>query len=126
MSIRICNFPFHPKFALQPRAHISTRSTRVFARAENDSSQSKTSDQQQLNSPFFASLSVNFFLLRLKVQIFQVFVRYIPNRIVSAFVGIPGLDESYLPRWIGYGFGSLLLLNHFSASGPISESQLVN
>ncbi|CAN7006393.1 hypothetical protein IGI04_010055 [Brassica rapa subsp. trilocularis] len=38
--------------------------------------------------------------------------------------GIPGLDESYLPRWIGYGFGSLILLNHFSASAPINESQL--
>ncbi|KGN57346.1 protein COFACTOR ASSEMBLY OF COMPLEX C SUBUNIT B CCB2, chloroplastic isoform X2 [Cucumis sativus] len=31
-------------------------------------------------------------------------------------LGIPGLDESYLPRWIGYGFGSLLLLNHFVGS----------
>ncbi|KAK6936414.1 Cofactor assembly of complex C subunit B, CCB2/CCB4 [Dillenia turbinata] len=30
--------------------------------------------------------------------------------------GIPGLDESYLPRWIGYGFGGLLLLNHFLGS----------
>ncbi|ONI27267.1 hypothetical protein PRUPE_1G077000 [Prunus persica] len=31
-------------------------------------------------------------------------------------LGIPGLDESYLPRWIGYGFGSLLILNHFAGS----------
>ncbi|KAG2333004.1 hypothetical protein Bca52824_004184 [Brassica carinata] len=38
--------------------------------------------------------------------------------------GIPGLDESYLPRWIGYGFGSLILLNHLSASSPINEPQL--
>ncbi|KAF3433028.1 hypothetical protein FNV43_RR24130 [Rhamnella rubrinervis] len=30
--------------------------------------------------------------------------------------GIPGLDESYLPRWIGYGFGSLLILNHFAGA----------
>ncbi|CAN1751992.1 Protein COFACTOR ASSEMBLY OF COMPLEX C SUBUNIT B CCB2, chloroplastic [Linum perenne] len=30
--------------------------------------------------------------------------------------GIPGLDETYLPRWIGYGFGSLLVLNHFLGS----------
>ncbi|CAH8279338.1 unnamed protein product [Arabidopsis lyrata] len=88
MSLRICNFPFHPKFALQPRAQ---RSTRIFARTENDSPQ----QQQQLN------LSVLRFTF-----------------------GIPGLDESYLPRWIGYGFGSLLLLNHFSASAPISESQM--
>ncbi|TQE11355.1 hypothetical protein C1H46_003089 [Malus baccata] len=26
------------------------------------------------------------------------------------------MDESYLPRWIGYGFGSLLILNHFVGS----------
>ncbi|KAL1198319.1 Protein COFACTOR ASSEMBLY OF COMPLEX C SUBUNIT B CCB2 [Cardamine amara subsp. amara] len=95
MSIQICNLPFHPTFAPQPRAKISRKSTRIFARTENDSSQSKTSDHQQLN------LSVLRFTF-----------------------GIPGFDESYLPRWIGYGFGSLLLLNHFSASGPISESQL--
>lgn len=38
--------------------------------------------------------------------------------------GIPGLDESYLPRWIGYGFGSLLLLNHFFGSGSTSVPQL--
>jgi len=41
--------------------------------------------------------------------------------------GIPGLDESYLPRWIGYGFGSLLLLNHFlgSDAAAITPAQLV-
>jgi len=41
--------------------------------------------------------------------------------------GIPGLDESYLPRWIGYGFGSLLLLNHFlgSDSATVTPAQLV-
>ncbi|XP_076883848.1 protein COFACTOR ASSEMBLY OF COMPLEX C SUBUNIT B CCB2, chloroplastic-like [Bidens hawaiensis] len=33
-------------------------------------------------------------------------------------LGIPGLDESYLPRWIGYAFGSLLVLNHFASSNP--------
>lgn len=27
--------------------------------------------------------------------------------------GIPGLDESYLPRWIGVACGSLIILNHF-------------
>ncbi|CAJ1952648.1 unnamed protein product [Sphenostylis stenocarpa] len=35
-------------------------------------------------------------------------------------LGIPGLDESYLPRWIGYGFGSLLLLNHFIGSDAVA------
>ncbi|XP_020540739.1 protein COFACTOR ASSEMBLY OF COMPLEX C SUBUNIT B CCB2, chloroplastic isoform X2 [Jatropha curcas] len=35
--------------------------------------------------------------------------------------GIPGLDESYLPRWIGYGFGSLLLLNHFLGSNSAAS-----
>ncbi|XP_062001238.1 protein COFACTOR ASSEMBLY OF COMPLEX C SUBUNIT B CCB2, chloroplastic [Rosa rugosa] len=39
-------------------------------------------------------------------------------------LGIPGLDESYLPRWIGYGFGSLLLLNHFAGSGSPTLAQL--
>ncbi|XP_059452101.1 protein COFACTOR ASSEMBLY OF COMPLEX C SUBUNIT B CCB2, chloroplastic isoform X2 [Corylus avellana] len=41
-------------------------------------------------------------------------------------LGIPGLDESYLPRWIGYGFGSLLVLNHFvgSDSATATPAQL--
>ncbi|PPR99093.1 hypothetical protein GOBAR_AA21574 [Gossypium barbadense] len=39
-------------------------------------------------------------------------------------LGIPGLDESYLPRWIGYGFGSLLILNHLLGSDSISAAQL--
>lgn len=39
-------------------------------------------------------------------------------------LGIPGLDESYLPRWIGYGFGSLLLLNHFAGSVSPTLAQL--
>ncbi|KAL9240425.1 hypothetical protein vseg_014647 [Gypsophila vaccaria] len=30
--------------------------------------------------------------------------------------GISWLDESYLPRYLGYGFGSLILLNHFVGS----------
>ncbi|TXG70855.1 hypothetical protein EZV62_005790 [Acer yangbiense] len=38
--------------------------------------------------------------------------------------GIPGFDESYLPRWIGYGFGSLLILNHFTFSGSVTSPQL--
>ncbi|KAK1553981.1 hypothetical protein Q3G72_006128 [Acer saccharum] len=38
--------------------------------------------------------------------------------------GIPGFDESYLPRWIGYGFGSLLVLNHFTFSGSVTSPQL--
>lgn len=46
---------------------------------------------------------------------------------MDVVVGIPGLDESYLPRWIGYGFGSLLLLNHFVGSdlANITPAQLV-
>ncbi|KAL1555079.1 protein COFACTOR ASSEMBLY OF COMPLEX C SUBUNIT B CCB2, chloroplastic-like [Salvia divinorum] len=41
-------------------------------------------------------------------------------------LGIPGLDESYLPRYIGYGFGALLALNHFlgSDSSSITSAQL--
>lgn len=43
-------------------------------------------------------------------------------------LGIPGLDESYLPRWIGYAFGSLLVLNHFvtSSSTSVTPAQLVS
>lgn len=41
-------------------------------------------------------------------------------------LGIPGLDESYLPRYIGYAFGALLALNHFlgSDSSSITSAQL--
>ncbi|EOY23095.1 Uncharacterized protein TCM_015095 isoform 2 [Theobroma cacao] len=39
-------------------------------------------------------------------------------------LGIPGLDESYLPRWIGYGFGSLLILNHLFGSDSVTAAQL--
>ncbi|PIN06847.1 hypothetical protein CDL12_20595 [Handroanthus impetiginosus] len=41
-------------------------------------------------------------------------------------LGIPGLDESYLPRYIGYAFGALLVLNHFvgSDSSSITPAQL--
>ncbi|XP_058210924.1 protein COFACTOR ASSEMBLY OF COMPLEX C SUBUNIT B CCB2, chloroplastic isoform X2 [Rhododendron vialii] len=60
-----------------------------------DNSQNTTSDERQLN------LSVLRFTF-----------------------GIPGLDESYLPRWIGYAFGSLLLLNHFAGSNSTTPAQL--
>ncbi|XP_021730143.1 protein COFACTOR ASSEMBLY OF COMPLEX C SUBUNIT B CCB2, chloroplastic-like [Chenopodium quinoa] len=41
--------------------------------------------------------------------------------------GISWLDESYLPRWIGYGFGSLLVLNHFvGSSSPVTSAQLIS
>ncbi|KAM3409126.1 hypothetical protein ACQJBY_001858 [Aegilops geniculata] len=39
-------------------------------------------------------------------------------------LGIPGLDESYLPRWIGLGFGALVLLNHLLSPSP-TPAQLV-
>ncbi|KAH6769325.1 chaperone [Perilla frutescens var. frutescens] len=40
-------------------------------------------------------------------------------------LGIPGLDESYLPRYIGYAFGALLALNHFLGSdSSITPAQL--
>ncbi|GLT36000.1 hypothetical protein SLA2020_104060 [Shorea laevis] len=38
--------------------------------------------------------------------------------------GIPGLDESYLPRWIGYGFGSLLILNRLLGADSATSAQL--
>ncbi|KAF3641209.1 putative 4-hydroxy-tetrahydrodipicolinate reductase 3, chloroplastic-like isoform X1 [Capsicum annuum] len=68
----------------------------VYSRLDN-STESSNAQQQQLN------LSVLRFTL-----------------------GIPGLDESYLPRYIGYAFGSLLVLNHFvgSDSSAITAAQL--
>uniref|UniRef100_A0A452YNR7 Protein COFACTOR ASSEMBLY OF COMPLEX C SUBUNIT B CCB2, chloroplastic n=1 Tax=Aegilops tauschii subsp. strangulata TaxID=200361 RepID=A0A452YNR7_AEGTS len=36
----------------------------------------------------------------------------------GTIAGIPGLDESYLPRWIGLGFGALVLLNHLLSPSP--------
>ncbi|CAN6306100.1 unnamed protein product [Urochloa humidicola] len=33
-------------------------------------------------------------------------------------LGIQGLDESYLPRWIGLGFGALVVLNHLLSPSP--------
>ncbi|KAL9253639.1 COFACTOR ASSEMBLY OF COMPLEX C SUBUNIT B CCB2, chloroplastic-like protein [Drosera capensis] len=41
--------------------------------------------------------------------------------------GVSWLDESYLPRWIGYGLGALILLNHFLGSNsPVPSAQLVS
>ncbi|KAJ6876430.1 hypothetical protein NC652_035720 [Populus alba x Populus x berolinensis] len=68
--------------------------------------------QQQLN------LSVlRFTFVTLSLELF--------DKNFSSPQGIPGLDESYLPRWIGYGFGSLLILNHFLGSNPdTTQAQL--
>ncbi|KAF7821911.1 protein COFACTOR ASSEMBLY OF COMPLEX C SUBUNIT B CCB2, chloroplastic isoform X1 [Senna tora] len=85
------------KFPFLVRAKTSSRKFPAIIRARLEDSRQPTNQQQQLN------LSVLRFTL-----------------------GIPGLDESYLPRWIGYGFGSLLLLNHFvgSDSNAITTAQL--
>ncbi|KAJ1433702.1 Cofactor assembly of complex C subunit B, CCB2/CCB4 [Sesbania bispinosa] len=84
------------QFPSHPTTTFRKSSTIVRASLQ-DSQPPNTSQQQQLN------LSVLRFTL-----------------------GIPGLDESYLPRWIGYGFGSLLLLNHFlgSDSATVTQAQL--
>lgn len=79
----------------------STKSTTTIVRANlqppNSTNTTQQQQQQQLN------LSVLRFTL-----------------------GIPGFDESYLPRWIGYAFGSLLILNHFlgSDSATVTTAQL--
>ncbi|ONK56522.1 uncharacterized protein A4U43_C10F9670 [Asparagus officinalis] len=39
-------------------------------------------------------------------------------------LGIPGLDESYLPRFIGAAFGSLIIANHFLSPSSPSPAQL--
>ncbi|XP_027091372.1 protein COFACTOR ASSEMBLY OF COMPLEX C SUBUNIT B CCB2, chloroplastic-like isoform X2 [Coffea arabica] len=83
-----------------PLTKFPTRKLKSLAKiscSRSDNSSHSTSQQQQLN------LSVLRFTF-----------------------GIPGLDESYLPRWIGYAFGSLLLLNHFGGSdfSAITPAQL--
>ncbi|KAJ7975665.1 protein COFACTOR ASSEMBLY OF COMPLEX C SUBUNIT B CCB2, chloroplastic [Quillaja saponaria] len=75
--------PFLP-LKIPSQFRAKTRTRKLSISSRFENSQRPTDQQQQLN------LSVLRFTL-----------------------GIPGLDESYLPRWIGYGFGSLLLLNHF-------------
>ncbi|KAL5081134.1 hypothetical protein RYX36_009555 [Vicia faba] len=82
--------PLIPRTKLVFPKPSSTKSTRILGanlQPPNSSNTTTTQQQQQLN------LSVLRFTL-----------------------GIPGFDESYLPRWIGYAFGSLLILNHFLAS----------
>ncbi|KAB1210744.1 hypothetical protein CJ030_MR6G019865 [Morella rubra] len=74
-------------------AKKSTKSVSISARLQNSQTPSNQ-QEQQLN------LSVLRFTL-----------------------GIPGFDESYLPRWIGYGFGSLLILNHFVGSDSATTTQ---
>ncbi|KAI4351799.1 hypothetical protein L6164_006115 [Bauhinia variegata] len=86
------------KFPFQFRAKTNIRTRRFpIVHSRLEDSPQSTTQQQQIN------LSVLRFTL-----------------------GIPGLDESYLPRWIGYGFGSLILLNHFvgSDSATITPAQL--
>ncbi|KAJ0968839.1 hypothetical protein J5N97_021716 [Dioscorea zingiberensis] len=39
-------------------------------------------------------------------------------------LGIPGLDESYLPRWLGVACGSLIILNHFLSPASPTLAQL--
>ncbi|XP_057421438.1 protein COFACTOR ASSEMBLY OF COMPLEX C SUBUNIT B CCB2, chloroplastic-like isoform X1 [Lotus japonicus] len=92
----ICFKPCVPSKVLYPRTS-STKFTTMVRASLQDPQPPNTSQQQQLN------LSVLRFTL-----------------------GIPGFDESYLPRWIGYGFGSLLLLNHFlgSDSATVTPAQL--
>ncbi|KAL6954584.1 Protein COFACTOR ASSEMBLY OF COMPLEX C SUBUNIT B ccb2, chloroplastic [Sarracenia purpurea var. burkii] len=105
MSSSLCSNPlFHFEVranisrSRRSRPAISTLYTRermlsTISCTRLDNSQRTTTDQQQIN------LSVLRFTL-----------------------GIPGLDESYLPRWIGYVFGSLLLLNHFVGSNSTTTT----
>lgn len=97
-------FPFRANSYSTLSPHViplQTRSNRTKAfklSAQTDDSPQPTSPQQQVN------LSVLRFTF-----------------------GISWLDESYLPRWIGYAFGSLILLNHFVGSNsPVSSAQLIS
>ncbi|KAK7407164.1 hypothetical protein VNO78_08845 [Psophocarpus tetragonolobus] len=52
---------------------------------------------------------------------------YLSNGSLHALLhGVPGFDGFYLPRWIGYDFGSLVLLNPFlgSDSTTVTPAQL--
>ncbi|KAM3682331.1 hypothetical protein ACB098_12G065600 [Castanea mollissima] len=91
MSTNAMSMCFNPLIQLKmrpqfPAKKTTSKSTSISARNQN--SQTPTNQQQQ---------QLNLSVLRFTL-------------------GIPGLDESYLPRWIGYGFGSLLILNHFVGS----------
>ncbi|KAM4069103.1 hypothetical protein ACJW30_12G064600 [Castanea mollissima] len=91
MSTNAMSMCFNPLIQLKmrpqfPAKKTTSKSTSISARNQN--SQTPTNQQQQ---------QLNLSVLRFTF-------------------GIPGLDESYLPRWIGYGFGSLLILNHFVGS----------
>lgn len=112
----------HHQFrAKKPRKSI------VYASSDNPQSQR----QQQLNLSVLRftfgrgkkikNLSFWFFIIIYSALSLELF-----DKNFSSPQGIPGLDESYLPRWIGYGFGSLLILNHFLGSNPdTTQAQLV-
>ncbi|XP_027358494.1 protein COFACTOR ASSEMBLY OF COMPLEX C SUBUNIT B CCB2, chloroplastic isoform X2 [Abrus precatorius] len=93
----VCFQPWIPSSVLYPKTSFRKFPLSLRASLQDSRPPNSTQQQQQLN------LSVLRFTL-----------------------GIPGLDESYLPRWIGYGFGSLLLLNHFlgSDSATVTPAQL--
>ncbi|XP_074573061.1 protein COFACTOR ASSEMBLY OF COMPLEX C SUBUNIT B CCB2, chloroplastic isoform X2 [Curcuma longa] len=41
-----------------------------------------------------------------------------------ALIGIPGLDESYLPRYLGIALGTLIVINHVFSAAPATPAQL--
>ncbi|KAH7854762.1 hypothetical protein Vadar_017519 [Vaccinium darrowii] len=89
-----CSLCWNPllPFEIRTNRHVKRKLSTTLC-TRLDKSQNTTADQRQLN------LSVLRFTL-----------------------GIPGLDESYLPRWIGYAFGPLLLLNHFAGSNSTTPT----
>ncbi|CAO2821137.1 unnamed protein product [Amaranthus hypochondriacus] len=105
-QFRLFDLPFLFRANLYHHVHNKTRPRRTRTNpgkslklsAKLDDSSTSTSSQQEVN------LSVLRFTF-----------------------GIPGFDESYLPRWIGYAFGSLIILNHFVGSkSPVTSAQLVS
>lgn len=57
---------------------------------------------------------------------FGALMRLIQSILMVVVAGIPGLDESYLPRYIGLAFGSLIVLNHLlGSSDSPTPAQLV-
>ncbi|KAK9724559.1 hypothetical protein RND81_05G082400 [Saponaria officinalis] len=90
-------FYTHQNYALSPLKTIKNRMKTLKLSAKIDDSSTPTSQDQ-----------VNLSVLRFTF-------------------GISWLDESYLPRYLGYGFGSLILLNHFVGStSQVTLAQLIS
>lgn len=102
----------------------TAKSSRISSQLGGDSRPDQPNQQLNLSVLRFTLgniSSVHFFIYNLALPFYR------HARFTACLAaGIPGLDESYLPRWLGYGFGSLLVLNHFFGSSDVTSPQLVS